>query len=92
MKLNASTNARPEIFALSFNRKKEIVREYFALTDGELDYREFFARYNFTHIFITTETPTPYLLLSHDENYKLLFEYDFPDGKGHGKIFLPVKK
>jgi len=57
-----------------------------------LDYKEFFARYNFTHIFITTEDTIPYLLISQDKNYKLLFEYDFPDDKGHGRIFVPVKK
>jgi hypothetical protein len=31
-------------------------------------------------------------MLSKDKNYKLLFEYDFPNGKGHGKIFAPVRK
>ena len=85
-------DARPEIFSLSNNHKKEITKEYFDLRKGDLDYKEFFARYNFTHIFITTEDTIPYLLISQDKNYKLLFEYDFPDDKGHGRIFVPVKK
>ena len=33
-----------------------------------------------------------YPLNPQNKNFKLIFEYDFPDGKGHGKIFLPVKK
>lgn len=85
-------DARPEIFSLSNNHKKEITKEYFDLRKGDLDYKEFFARYNFTHIFITTEDMIPYLLISQDKDYKLLFEYDFPDDKGHGRIFVPVKK
>ena len=85
-------DARPELFTLAFNKKKEVAREYFALRGGDLDYKEFFARYNFTHIFITTEDIIPYLLVSQDKNYKLIFEYDFADGRGHGRIFVPVKK
>lgn len=84
-------DARPEIFALSNNHKKDIIREYFSLHSGKLDYKEFFARYNFTHIFITTEDIIPYLMLSQDKNYRLLFEYDLPNGKGHGRIFQPIK-
>lgn len=85
-------DARPEIFALSNNHKKEIAREYFSLTNGVLDHEEFFERYNFTHIFVTDSDIVLYALLTKDKNYKLMFEYDFPDGKGHGKIFKPVKK
>lgn len=86
-------DARPEIFALSNNQQKDIIREYFALTMGDLDYREFFSRYDFTHIFLTTDEIVPYLMLSNDENYRVLFEYDFVNfgGKCHGKIFSAVK-
>ena len=85
-------DARPEIFALSNNHKEDIIVDYLKLHNGELDYKEFFSRYNFTHIFITTEDLIPYLMISQDKNYKLLFEYDFPEDKGHGRIFVPVKK
>jgi len=85
-------DTRAELFLLANNHKKDIFNEYLNLKVGNLDYKEFFARYNFTHIFITTEDTIPYLLISQDENYKLLFEYDFPDDKGHGRIFVPVKK
>ncbi len=85
-------DARPEIFSFANNHKADIINEYFEFHQGDLNYMEFFARYNFTHIFITTEDKIPYLLLSQDKNYQLLFEYDFPNGKGHGRIFAPVKK
>lgn len=86
-------DARPEIFAISNNHKKDIIREYLALFSGDLDYREFFSRYNFTHIFIDTSDIIPYLMLSNDENYQTVFEYDFENfgSKFHGKIFRSVK-
>ncbi len=87
-------DARPEIFALSNNHKEDIIVEYFKFHNGELDHRKFFSRYNFTHIFITTEDLIPYLMISQDkENYRLLYEYDFPGSdEKHGRIFVPVKK
>lgn len=84
---------RPEIFAIENNHKKDVAREYFALVKGELDYEEFFSRYNFTHIFIT-KTPRDsilYHLLSKDKNYRLVFEYDVSEDE-HARIFIPVKK
>ncbi len=93
-KIKCYIDARPEIFALSNNQQKDIIQEYLELLRGDLDYREFFSRYNFTHIFITTVDKIPYLLLSNDPNYEMLFEYDFEQWgqKYHGKIFKPVKK
>ncbi len=85
-------DARPEIFARSNNHKEDIILEYFKFHNGELEHREFFSRYNFTHIFITSEDLIPYLLISQDkENYRLIYEYDFPNDKGHGRIFVPVR-
>ena len=85
-------DARPEVFAISNNHKKDIIQEYFDFARGNLDYKEFFSRYNFTHIFITSNDTIPYLHLSEDEDYEMLFECEFPYGQGHGKIFKPVKK
>ena len=83
---------RAETFILANNRKRNIFHEYSELKRGGLDYKKFFARYNFTHIFVTEEDMLVYQLLSHDENYRLLFEYDFPnDSKIHARIFEPVK-
>lgn len=83
---------RPEIFALENNHKKEVAREYFDLASGKLDYEEFFSRYNFTHIFVTTwRDSLLYHLLSRDKNYRQVFEFDV-DEEEHGKIFVPVEK
>ena len=91
-KIKCYIDPRAETFLLSNNQKDDIFQEYKDLFSGDLDYREFFSRYNFTHIFVTKDDLILYLMLSNDENYKLLFEYDFPDGKGHGRIFIPKKK
>ena len=86
-------DARPEIFAKSNNHKADIIQEYFELKRGELPYEEFFARYNFTHIFVTEDDMLVFQLLSRDKNYRQIFEYEFPSGdkKIRGKIFEPVK-
>lgn len=85
-------DARPEIFARSNNHKADIIQEYLALRSGELDYEKFFARYNFTHIFVTQEDMLVYQLLSRDKNYRQIFEYEFQTrGKTYrGRIFEPV--
>ena len=80
-------DARPEIFARSNNHKADIIQEYFELAGGKLDYEEFFARYRFTHVFVTEDDILVYLMLSRDKNYRLLFEYELPDKKNHGRIF-----
>lgn len=85
-------DARAEIFTKTNNHKKDIFFEYYCLKKGILDYREFLSRYNFTHIFVTEDDTILYLMLSQDKNYKLLFEYELPENKGHGRIFVPVKK
>lgn len=86
-------DSRPEIFTICDNQKN-IILEYFEFIQGELDYREFFSRYNFTHIFISTDNKIPYLMLSNDKNYRVVFEYDFEQwgNKFHAKIFMPVRK
>lgn len=85
-------DARPEIFARSNNHRADIIQEYLALVSGRLDYEEFFARYDFTHIFVTEEDMLVYQLLSRDKNYRQIFEYEFSRrGKTcRGRIFEPV--
>lgn len=86
-------DTRAETFIRANNRKRNIFHEYFALKSGELDYKKFFARYNFTHIFVTENDMLVYQLLSHDANYRLIFEYEFPSGneKIHARIFEPIR-
>ena len=91
-KIKCYIDPRAETFLLSNNHQKDIFNEYKELFYGDLDYKEFFSRYNFTHIYVSTEDKLLYLLLSNDENYRVIFEYDFPDDSGHGRIFVPVNK
>lgn len=87
-------DARPEIFARSNNHRADIIQEYFALRSGRLDYEEFFARYDFTHIFVTEEDMLVYQLLARDKNYRQIFEYKFDNGikSYRGRIFETVKQ
>lgn len=86
-------DVRNEVFIPSNNHKKNIDREYIELLEGKLNYKEFFARYNFTHIFITSDYEFLYSALSQDKHYRPIFEYDLKIKKKvvHGKIFVPVK-
>ena len=85
---------RPEIYAISNNHKKDIIKEYLELSHGDIDYREFLSRYNFTHIFVAQDDTLFYYMLSNDQNYRVVFEYDFVKLKQklHGKIFVPIKQ
>ncbi len=86
-------DVRNEVFIPENNHKKNINKEYIELLTGKLDYREFFARYNFTHIFVTGNYKLLYDALSQDKNYRVAFEYDISSAKRvQGRIFVPVKK
>ena len=87
-------DARPEVFAKANNHIKDISKEYFDLRSGELSYKEFFSRYNFTHILVTDSTIILYLILEEDENYEKLFEYEYEQwgGKHKCRIFKPVER
>ena len=87
-------DTRPEIFSKRLNHKEDIIKEYFDLCSGKLDYREFFSRYNFNYILVTEREKIPYLLLSNDDNYKMIFEDDMIQfgSKIHCKIFKPIDK
>ena len=80
-------DARPEIFAKSNNLKSDIISEYFALRFGTLDYREFFKRYKFTHIMVTSNDRLLYILLTEDDHYRMIFD----DEKIKCRIFEPIK-
>ncbi|MGM9539685.1 hypothetical protein [Anaerovibrio sp.] len=66
-------DARAEIFMPDINRKKNILNEYVLLLAGNIDYRDFVRRYNFTHFLTTTKDPL-YESLKHDDNYILIFD------------------
>ena len=66
-------DARAEIFMPDINGKKNILNEYILLLAGNIDYRDFIKRYNFTHFLTTTKDPL-YESLKHDDNYILIFD------------------
>ena len=68
-------DARSEVFIpANSGLEKDIFGEYVDLLTGKLYYKDFFDRYNFTHIIISSENPLLYNALSHDENFKVIYE------------------
>lgn len=74
---------RAEIFLKSNNHKEDIMREYYFLQNGLLDYDKFINKYNFTHM-IVTKTDSLYDRVSKDNRYKMIYK-----GKGY-KIYVRV--
>ncbi len=64
---------RAEVFVKLNNKQKDIFQEYLLLQDGQLHYREFLARYDFTHI-LTSEDDIMGIYLSQDDNYIVYYE------------------
>lgn len=76
-------DSRAEIFLKSNNHKEDIMREYYFLQSGLLDYDKFINKYNFTHMIIT-KTDSLYDKVSKDNRYKMIYK-----GKGY-KIYVRV--
>lgn len=74
---------RAEIFLKSNNHKEDIMREYYFLQNGLLDYDKFINKYNFTHM-IVTKTDSLYDRVSKDNRYKMIYKE-----KGY-KIYVRV--
>ncbi|MBR3624364.1 MAG: hypothetical protein IKN43_13580 [Selenomonadaceae bacterium] len=73
--LKCYIDGRPEIFApknsgLAFN----IIGEYYDLTSGAIDYKEFIKKYNFTHLLVEKGDGVLFYLAPYDENLVLLHE------------------
>ena len=71
------------MFLKSNNHKEDIMREYYFLQNGLLDYDKFINKYNFTHMIIT-KTDSLYDKVSKDKRYKIIYK-----GKGY-KIYERV--
>ena len=87
-------DARPEVFAKSNNHKADIIKEYFDLRYGKIYYKDFFKRYDFTHILVTEDDMLLYWILEQDEDYELIFEDEFKrrGNKEHCRIFKPINR
>ncbi|MBR3497659.1 MAG: hypothetical protein IKO05_01550 [Selenomonadaceae bacterium] len=84
-------DARSEVFLKANNGQKDIFDEYLDFIGGKLNYKDFFARYNFTHILITNEEPFLFDELSADKNFRVVYESERVEGSKviRCKIFVP---
>ena len=84
-------DSRSEVFLKANNGQKEIFDEYLEFTGGKLNYKDFFARYNFTHILITNESAFLFDELSADKNFRVVYESERVEGSKviRCKIFVP---
>lgn len=84
-------DSRSEVFFKVNNGRKNIFEEYVNFSDGKIYYKDFFARYNFTHIILTNETPFLFDEVSHDKNFRVIYESERVDGSNvvRCKVFVP---
>lgn len=86
-------DSRSEVFIAANNGRKNIFAEYLDFRTGKISYKDFFSRYNFTHIITTTDEPFLFDELSHDKNFRVIYESEHVDGSNvtRCKIFVPRK-
>lgn len=68
----AYIDPRAEVFLKKNNKKEDIIKEYSNLQSGELYYKDFLNKYNFTHL-ILTKYDILYTDLKHDKDYQITF-------------------
>ena len=66
-------DARAEVFIYENNQEKDVFKEYIELQSGQLYYKDFIARYEFTH-FLTCKDDILYVYLYNDPDYRLVYE------------------
>lgn len=64
-------DARAEVFVLENNHQKDVMKEYYQLQVGQLHYREFLKRYNFTHLLLGRQDILR-AYLAEDRDYQLI--------------------
>ena len=84
-------DSRSEVFIYANNRQKNILAEYVNLRGGKIYYKDFFARYKFTHIILTNEGKFLFAQMSSDKNFRVIYESERIDGYDviRCKIFVP---
>ena len=87
-------DSRSEVFIKENNGQKNIFEEYLDFTGGRIYYKDFFNRYDFTHIILTSEQPFLFNRLSEDKNFRVIYESERADGSKviRCKIFVPPRK
>lgn len=84
-------DARSEVFLPVNSGGKNILAEYVDFMFGKISYRDFFARYPFTHIIVTSKEAFLFDQLSHDKNFRVVYESERVEGYQvvRCKIFVP---
>lgn len=78
-------DARAEVFLKENNLKKDIFEEYISLRSGEIHYKDFLKRYDFTHILVRkSELLNTYL--EEDDDYQVVYK------DKNCRIYVPVNK
>ncbi len=75
MGLKPYIDPRAEVFVIENNQKDDVMQEYYDLQTGRLYYRDFLAKYQFTHL-IVTEYDILYIDLLNDTDYQLAYSND----------------
>lgn len=84
-------DSRSEVFLKVNNGQKDILNEYGEFTNGKLNYKDFFNRYNFTHIILTNDEPFIFDQMSCDKSFRVIYESEHVE-KYHVvrcKVFVP---
>ncbi|MBR0260934.1 MAG: hypothetical protein IJQ85_03975 [Selenomonadaceae bacterium] len=87
-------DSRSEVFIPANNgTQKNILGEYLDFMNGKINYKDFFNRYDFTHIIVTSEKPYLFDELSSDKNFRVLYESEQAVGSEviRCKIFKKVE-
>ena len=87
-------DSRSEVFLPANNEQKNIFEEYIDFTSGKIYYKDFFNRYDFTHIILTDDNPFLFNQLSDDKNFRVIYESEHVEDYEviRCKIFIPPKK
>lgn len=84
-------DSRSEVFLRANNGRKDILTEYFNFVTGKITCEDFFSRYNFTHIIVTSDELIVFDRLSRAENFRVIYESERVDAYKlvRCKIFVP---
>ena len=84
-------DSRSEVFIAANNKQKNILAEYVNFKNGKIYYKDFFARYKFTHIIFASDDYFLYRELTADKNFRVIYESErVEDYKViRCKIFVP---
>lgn len=87
-------DSRSEVFLPANNGQKDIFEEYCNFTSGKIYYKDFFNRYDFTHIILTNESEFLFSQLSDDKNFRVIYESEHVEGYKviRCRIFIPPRK